>query len=211
MTRQGQEGGLERNNTNKTMWNLSQQEHCQLTSTRSSAFLSLHCPSLLKIFPFPTWNKQYQFCLGHKTESKHCQILLYIHYSLVEMVIFLLLFINLYFLIAFSSIACVCVCVCARVCSPAGPPRQHLGHHTWCWPIHLYMTAQTVTSVPVRMKLCHAVNPFIRTCVSLMCLYVCERQTCPRLSKLYFRRLHRYPASRHCVLLVMLLTSSPSQ
>lgn len=42
-------------------------------------------------------------------------------------------------------------------------------------------------------------------------VHVCVRQTCPRLSKLYFRRFQRYPASRHCVLLVMLLTSSPSQ
>lgn len=50
---------------------------------------------------------------------------------------------------------------------------------------------------------------FVR--VKEVCVCVCEKRTCPRLSKLYFRLAQRYPASRHCVLLVMLLTWSPSQ
>ena len=41
-------------------------------------------------------------------------------------------------------------------------------------------------------------------------MWTCS-QTCPMLSKLYLRRTQRRPDSRHCVLLVMLLTSFPSQ
>ncbi len=82
----------------------------------------------------------------------------------------------------------VSVFVCESLL-PAGQLRQHPGHRTWCWPSRLYMTAQTVTSTPGRMRhinQCQAVNQFGRARVSprRVCAWACVCCVCVRETNL---------------------------
>lgn len=168
--------------TNKTMQILSQQEHCQLTSMHLPAF-SPHTQSFsTEKSPLLLEASVFTAARDSLNSTKNTDTTLpnvnwtnspYSFYTSEKLFLF----------------------VCAFVCSPAGPPQQHPGRHTWCWPIRPYTTAQTVTSAPTRLRHRHTVKSSVRAGVRATCMSVCGPNL-PQVVKVVLPPIPAMPCSQ---------------
>ena len=154
MTKDGEEGWRGRKSReHKREDNVSPESAVKLPALSTHIYLPiclfpfLTTPSYPEIFPLSSWNKRDQMVPEIDTKQNHNTVKFNILYTRILSKSPWYLFFT-----SHTLLSCVCMCVYVCVLSPAGPPRQHPAHHTWCWPSRLYMTAQTVTSAPGRVR-----------------------------------------------------------
>lgn len=214
-------GGVERKKRreHKQEDNINPESAVKLQALSTHIYLSVCLFSFLtppfspEIFPLSAWNKQDQMVPETDTKQNPNTVKYNIHGMNGLYVSLIFIF---YFPQPFSSSICVCVCASLHllvhsdsiqaIIHDADPAVFTWQHKQWHQRLEEWDTNKSASCC---QSVCKS------RCQSWMCVCIgvcrCVSQTCPRLSKLYFRRAQRYPACRHWVLLVMLLTSSPSQ